>query len=80
MKNITDKCYRLLLALNRKGDNLSIEEKRFYSRPYERIMTKYILRRKLPGKPKETLCASYSAVELLKTLVAIWRESGSEQQ
>ena len=74
MKSIMDKCYKLLLALNRSGDNLSIEEKRFYSRPYERIMTKYILVRKLPGAPKERLIETYKATELLKLLVGLWRE------
>lgn len=74
MKSIMDKCYKLLLALNRSGDNLSIEEKRFYSRPYERIMTKYILVRKLPSAPKERLIETYKATELLKLLVRLWRE------
>ena len=77
MKDIMGKCYKLLLALNRNGDNLSIEEKRFYSRPYQRIMTKYILIRKLPGAPKERLIETYKATELLLLMVKLWRECRS---
>ena len=74
MKSIMDKYYKLLLALNRNGDELAIEEKRFYSRPYERMMTKYILIRKEPGRRKERLIETYKATELLKLLVKLWRE------
>lgn len=72
MGSLRQKAMKLLTAICRKGDNLVLEEKKFYSIKYSRIMTKYIVRRQSPGQPRETLIETYNAVELVKQLAAIY--------
>ena len=72
MKNHRQTALKLLTAICIKGDRLTLEEKRFYSIKYSRIMTKYIVRRQSPGQPRGTLIETYNAAELVKQLAAIY--------
>ena len=77
MKSLSETAGKLLMALNRSGIPVSLEQKRFWSRKYEKMMTKYTVKRadKATGK-KEKLLESYSMSEVVKLLAALWKECG----
>lgn len=65
----------LLIALNRSGQSVRMEQKTFFSRKYERIMTKYTVKRTNPatGK-KEKLLQTYKLAEVVQLLAELFKE------
>ena len=61
---------RLCMALNRAGREISVEKKVFFSIRYQRLMTVWQIR-----EGREKLLKTYSAVEALKFLAAMWKEA-----
>lgn len=51
---------KLEMALNLRGDNIILEEKRFFSTKYQKIMTCYKVVRCQPGEQREILIKSWS--------------------
>ena len=76
MPNYRSLAQKLQQALCISGQNVTMEEKRFYSIRYGKMMTKYIVKRQQPGLGKETLVETYSIVEVVKKLASIY--SGTE--
>lgn len=72
MPNYKNLALKLQNALCRSGENVTMEEKRFYSIRYKRMLTKYIVKRQRPGEPKETIAESYSVIEVVKALAALY--------
>lgn len=62
-------------ALCRKGRQVSIEQKCFYSIRYARVMTKYIIReRDAATNRNPKVFETYSAVELVMRLAEMYKE------
>lgn len=76
MKNIRALALKLQKALCMRGENISFEEKRFYSIVYRRMLTKYIIRRYAPGRKRETLLETYKLSEAVLKLAELYRETG----
>lgn len=76
MPNYRSLAQKLQTALCLAGEHISIEEKRFYSIRYKRMLTKYIVRRQQPGTPKETLIESYSVIDVVKGLAELYAATG----
>lgn len=72
MPNYRNLALKLQSALCMAGEHVTMEEKRFYSIRYNRMLTKYIVKRQLPGRPKEILVESYSVIEVVKTMAEIY--------
>lgn len=72
MPNYRSLAQKLQTALCVAGEHVTLEEKRFYSIRYKKMITKYIVKRQRPGEPKETLAESYSVIEVVKTLAELY--------
>ena len=79
MANYKSLALKLQTALCLAGEHIAIDEKRFYSIRYKRMLTKYILRRQVPGQPKETIAESYSVIEIVKRLAELYAATGGEK-
>lgn len=69
MANKHQLAQRLQLALNMQGLDVSLTEKTFYSIKYQRVMTKYKLKR-----GRELILSTYSLVEVIKAMAAMLQE------
>ena len=68
---------RLVMALNRSGQTVRLEEKTFYSRKYERLITKRIVTRKNADTGKwERVLETYKLPEVVRVLAEMFRENG----
>lgn len=76
MPNYRNTVYKLQTALCLAGEHISVEEKRFYSTSYKKMLTKYIVRRQRPGVPKETIIESYRIVDVVKALAELYNATG----
>ncbi len=66
---------KLLLALNAAGAEISLEKKTFWSRPYQRVLTKYTVKEKDPESGRhEKLLATYKLSEVVLLLAERYRE------
>ena len=65
---------RLLTALGKRGMAVRVEQRRFWSRKYERIMTKRIVLERDPtdGKWRRTL-ETYRLPEVVRYLASLYR-------
>ncbi len=76
MPNYKSLALKLQTALCLAGEHITIEEKRFYSIRYKRMLTKYIVRRQQPGQARETLIESYSVIDVVKGLAELYAATG----
>lgn len=76
MPNYRSLALKLQTALCLAGQHISIEEKRFYSIRYKRMLTKYIVRRQMPGEPREVVAESYSVIDVVKRLAELYATTG----
>lgn len=63
---------KLIMALNRRGVDVSLTENTFYSRKYERFITKY--RVKSAGAQ---IISTYSLIKVITKLADMLREGGN---
>lgn len=63
---------KLIMALNRRGVDVSLTENTFYSRKYERFIMKY--RVKSAGAQ---IISTYSLIEVITKLADMLREGGN---
>lgn len=76
MPNYKSLALKLQTALCLAGQHITMEEKRFYSIRYKRMLTKYIVKRQNPGERKETLLESYSIIDVVKRLAELYAATG----
>lgn len=76
MPNYKNTARKLQTALCMAGENISIDEKHFYSIPYKKMLTKYIVRRQRPGQPREKIIETYSIVDVVKALAELYAATG----
>lgn len=62
---------KLIMALNRRGVDVSLTENTFYSRKYERFITKYRV------KTGAQIISTYSLIEVITKLADMLREGGN---
>lgn len=72
MASMRNTALTLLKAINLKGNEIYLEEKRWYSTRCQHIVTKYVVRRKEPGKPRETLIETCKPHELVIGLADLY--------
>lgn len=77
--NYRNTMFKLQMALCLAGENVSVDEKRFYSIPYKKMLTKYIVKRQHPGEPKETIIETYRVVDVVKALAELYNATGGVQ-
>ena len=76
MPNYKSLALKLQTALCLAGQHIMVEEKRFYSIRYKRMLTKYMVKRQNPGERKETLLESYSIIDVVKQLAELYAATG----
>lgn len=75
MKSLSDTAGKLLLALGRAGVDVTLEQKRFWSRKYEKMMTRYTVRRRdAVTQKRETLLETYKLSEVVMLLASLWED------
>lgn len=76
MKNQQKIAHKLQEALCRKGRQVSIEQRRFWSIRYERVMTKYIVREREPETGRNPkVFETYVITELVIFLAKMYGEA-----
>lgn len=76
MKNPQKTAHKLQEALCRKGRPVNIEQRRFWSIRYERVMTKYIVRAKEPETGRNPkVFETYVITELVIFLAKMYGEA-----
>lgn len=74
MPNMRELAYKLQTALNMADVPVVISEKRFFSRVYNRPITKYKVKIRWPDRYADQIIETYSAAEMVKALAAKYLE------
>ena len=81
MKSLNDTANRLLLALGRAGADVSLEQKRFWSRSYGKMMTKYTVRtRDKATQRRERLLETYKLADVVVLLAELYEAEREERE
>ena len=67
---------RLIIALNMSGHSVRMEQKTFFSRKYERMMTKYIVSHQQDSGKWERVLETYKLSEVVKLLAGMYTGEG----
>lgn len=71
--NMRFMAYKLQSALSQRGEHYKINQLQSYSVRHDRMVTKYVVEKIVPGEPRgERVLETYSMAEVVKTLVKIY--------
>ena len=75
MQSLSTTARKLILALNMDGQRVSLEQKCFFSRSYDKMMTKYTVKRTDPATGRrEKLLEAYSLAKVVTLLAELYAE------
>lgn len=71
--NLKQLTYKLQSALSQRGEHYKINQLQSYSVRHDRMVTKYVVEKTVPGEPRgERVLETYSMAEVVKTLAKIY--------
>lgn len=71
--NMRFMAYKLQSALSQRGEHYKINQLQSYSVRHDRMVTKYVVEKIVPGKPRgERVLETYSMADVVKTLAKIY--------
>lgn len=71
--NMRFMAYKLQSALSQRGEYYKINQLQSYSVRHDRMVTKYVVEKTVPGEPRgERVLETYSMAEVVKTLAKIY--------
>lgn len=70
--SMTSTARKLEYALNLRGEHVLLEERRFFSTKYSKIMTSYKIVRCEPGKRRETLLETWKLRDAVLYLAELY--------
>ena len=71
--NMRFMAYKLQSALSQRGKYYKINQLQSYSVRHDRMVTKYVVEKTVPGEPRgERVLETYSMAEVVKTLAKIY--------
>lgn len=71
--NMRFMAYKLQSALSQRGEHYKINQLQSYSVRHDRMVTKYVVEKAVPGQPRgERVLETYSMADVVKTLAKIY--------